>query len=130
MSARSVARGWACLVAAVLWTANALAANPVQLENAKPGTAAWQLTSPAQYREIEGYASLTSVNRGGTISLFVNTIAPTYTIEIYRMGWYGGLGGRQLLAPSRAQDPAADPGTRHPGHDRVQLDRPVRRHDP
>ena len=99
MSARSVARGWACLVAAVLWTANALAANPVQLENAKPGTAAWQLTSPAQYREIEGYASLTSVNRGGTISLFVNTIAPTYTIEIYRMGWYGGLGGRQVLGP-------------------------------
>jgi fibronectin type 3 domain-containing protein len=92
-------RAWACLVVCFVWTANALAANPVQTENAKPGTASWQLTSPAQFREIEGYASLTSVNRGGTISLFVNTIAPTYTIEIYRMGWYGGLGGRQVLGP-------------------------------
>jgi hypothetical protein len=113
MSARSVARGWACFVAALLWAANALAANPVQLENAKAGTADWQLTSPAQYREIEGYASLTSVNRGGTISLFVNTIAPTYTIDIYRVGWYGGLGGRQVLGPitrtgTQQQIPAPD----------------------
>lgn len=49
--------------------------------------------------EIEGYASLTSVNRGGQIDLFVNTSDPTYTIDIYRMGWYGGLGARKVAGP-------------------------------
>ncbi len=38
----------------------------------------------------------TSVNRGNQISFFVNTTDPSYTIEIFRMGWYGGLGGRRM----------------------------------
>src|SRR4051812_21459260 len=73
------------------------ASNPVQIENAKPGTAAWRLSTPAWASgAIEGYASLTSVNRGGQISFFVNTADPSYTIEFYRLGYYGGLGGRLL----------------------------------
>ncbi|AUT02716.1 hypothetical protein CLI64_21230 [Nostoc sp. CENA543] len=72
--------------------------NPIIIENQKVGTTAWQLTNPATRREIEGYASLTSVNRGDTIKLFVNTKEPNYTIEIFRMGWYGGAGGRQMAA--------------------------------
>ena len=36
------------------------AANPIQIENANPGTSGWQLSNPAVNREIEGYASLTS----------------------------------------------------------------------
>ena len=68
----------------------ASASTPIELENARTGSATWQLTNPAEYGEIEGYASLTSVNRGKAIKLFVNTQEPFYTIEIYRMGWYGG----------------------------------------
>jgi hypothetical protein len=94
----------------------ARAANAVTQENAKPGTSAWRLTNPATAREIEGYASLTSVNRGGQISLFVNTAATGYTIEIYRTGWYGGLGGRLVMGPiqrtATAQPmPTPDPST-------------------
>lgn len=70
--------------------------NPIVIENIKPGTTDWQLRNPARNQEIEGYASLTSVNRGGEIKLFVNTKDPGYTIEIYRMGWYHGKGGRQI----------------------------------
>ncbi|BAZ42139.1 Ig domain protein group 1 domain protein [Calothrix sp. NIES-4101] len=70
--------------------------NPIIIENIKPGTKDWQLTNPARNREIEGYASLTSVNRGDKIKLFVNTKDPGYTIEMYRMGWYQGQGGRQI----------------------------------
>ncbi|MGH7233039.1 MAG: N,N-dimethylformamidase beta subunit family domain-containing protein [Nitrospiraceae bacterium] len=70
------------------------AATPVQIENERPGTTAWQLSNPADSLEIEGYASLTSVNRGGQISFFVNTSDPGFTIDIYRMGWYGGDGAR------------------------------------
>src|SRR5918912_3318205 len=72
------------------------ASNPIQLENLKAGTTEWQLTNPAQAREIEGYASLTSVNRGGQISLFVNTASASFTIEIFRIGWYGSLGARRM----------------------------------
>lgn len=74
------------------------ASNPIQIENAKAGTTDWKITNLAFHREIEGYASLTSVNRGGQISLFVNTGAPSYTLEIFRMGWYGGTGGRRMTA--------------------------------
>src|SRR5581483_10069140 len=75
------------------------AANVVQTENAKAGTPGWQITNLATNHEIEGYASLTSVNRGGQISFFVNTADPTYMLEIYRMGWYGGVGARRVLGP-------------------------------
>ncbi|OUL23101.1 hypothetical protein BV378_24380 [Nostoc sp. RF31YmG] len=71
--------------------------NPITIENQKIGTTDWQLTNPARNQEIEGYASLTSVNRGEQINLFVNTKEPSYTIAIFRMGWYGGAGGRQIL---------------------------------
>lgn len=71
------------------------AANPIQIENAKPGSADWQLFREAN-GEIEGFASATSVNQGESISFYVNTSDANYTIDIYRMGWYGGLGARRV----------------------------------
>src|SRR5580700_4887247 len=71
--------------------------NPIQLENQNSGTTSWKLSNVALNREIEGYASETSVNAGEEISFFVN--APTdsqYTIAIYRLGYYQGLGARQM----------------------------------
>ena len=88
----------AIFAALLLVTANARAQNTVQLENAKPGTPNWQLTNPATNHEIEGYASLASVNRGDQISFFVNTADPTFTLEIFRTGWYGGAGARLMAA--------------------------------
>src|SRR6266700_5651057 len=73
--------------------------NRIQKENLQPGTTAWQLTNPADNRQIEGYASLTSVPVGGNIDLFVNTADATYSLTIYRMGWYEGAGGRRVLGP-------------------------------
>lgn len=43
---------------------------------------------------INGYAGQTSINRGEAITLHVSTLQPRYTIEIYRMGYYGGTGAR------------------------------------
>ena len=88
----------------------------IALENQKPGTMNWLLTSPAQNREIEGYASLTSVNRGGQINLLVNTTNLTYLLEVFRIGWYGGTGARELLGPATNSGciqpmPARDPDT-------------------
>jgi hypothetical protein len=67
-------------------------------ENARPGTSEWRLTDEAKNREIEGYASATSINRGESIDFFVSTGDAMYRLDIFRMGWYGGLGGRRMLA--------------------------------
>ena len=75
------------------------ALNPIIVENALPGEESWKLDDPAMQREIEGYASATSINVGESINLFVSTAAPSYTIHIYRMGYYGGLGAR-LMTPN------------------------------
>lgn len=73
--------------------------SPVAHENARPGTRDWRLADPAIGREIEGYGSRPSVNVGEAIDLFVNTTAATYSIEVFRLGWYGGQGGRSVLPP-------------------------------
>jgi hypothetical protein len=90
--------------------------NPVRTENTKPGTTAWRLVNPAVNGEIEGYASLTSVNRGGTIDIFVSTGDPSFGVNIYRVGWYGGAGAREVYARTgmpgtRQAAPVHDPAT-------------------
>ena len=86
------------------------------VENQKPGTPDWELTDPALSREIEGYASKTSVNGGEPIELFVHTTAARYSIDVFRTGWYGGAGARRVAGPidrtGVAQEvPAPDPAT-------------------
>ena len=91
-----------CLAACLLclwWPTGAHASTPIEVENARAGSSAWQLSNPAEYGEVEGYASLTSVNRGKAIELFVNTRDSSYTIDVYRMGWYGGAGARLVIGP-------------------------------
>lgn len=80
------------------------ASNPIVLENQQPGTTAWQIDTDssstpllASHHEIEGYASATSVNSGSQISFMVNVSKnASYTMDIYRMGYYGGTGGRLM----------------------------------
>ncbi|MBI1764947.1 MAG: hypothetical protein HYR56_26350 [Acidobacteria bacterium] len=76
--------------------ASAVADNPITLENNKPGTTEWELDDWSGHNVIEGYASKDSVPRGGSISFYVNTTASKYTIEIFRLGWYNGAGGRRM----------------------------------
>jgi hypothetical protein len=90
--------------------------NTIVLENMKPGDPSWAIPNPAENREIEGYPSATSVNRGETISFFVNTADPSFTIQIFRMGWYGGAGARSVaaavtLSGTRQVTPSPDPST-------------------
>ncbi|MDB5885614.1 MAG: hypothetical protein JWR74_1785, partial [Polaromonas sp.] len=89
--------------------------NVIQAENAKPGTPDWEITAPSSTPTVEGYASHTSVNRGETIRFFVSSSAPTYTLAIYRMGWYGGAGARLMssvtLPGSKQPTPVPDPAT-------------------
>jgi hypothetical protein len=87
------------VVVSVMHSPSMAGLNDIQRENARPGTNDWPLANPAMNREIEGYASRTSINRGERISLFVHTSDPSYRVEIYRMGWYGGAGARLVSGP-------------------------------
>ena len=94
----------------------ARASSPLIAENNLTGAEDWRLTRPASGREIEGYASVCSAPRGQTIELYVNTAAPSYTVQIFRMGWYGGRGARRVFGPVSARGsaqpvPIPDPET-------------------
>ena len=76
----------------------------IRRENEKPGTRDWMLTNtrvdPANQVNcpwIEGYCSRTSVRSGEKISFFVSTNpVSAFTLDIYRIGYYGGTGGRHV----------------------------------
>jgi hypothetical protein len=84
-------------------------ANPVQRENLQSGTTDWLLTSIEpiavnvrddryrRQRAIEGYVSHTSIRAGQTLTAYVSTNpASSYRVAIYRLGYYGGKGGRLM----------------------------------
>jgi hypothetical protein len=80
----------------------AACANPVACENAKPGSApsTWQV-SGAGDTTIQGYATSMSVNKGDTVRFKIKTTASNYHIDIYRLGYYQGLGARLQAAGIR-----------------------------
>jgi hypothetical protein len=89
----------AVLAAAVSGSAHAatIGRNPVAAENALPGTSAWN-TVQAAFRSIEGYTSEVSVAPGDTIHFHVQTEPlARYRIDLYRLGWYQGLGARLII---------------------------------
>ncbi len=62
-------------------------------ENLLPGSTAWMLfrRDPAR---LEAFASAAGVAVGETIQFYVSTPAPQFRVDVYRLGWYGGPGGR------------------------------------
>lgn len=53
-------------------------------------TDGWLLSAPGY--ETVGYASATSAAPGDEVSLYVSSGAASWWADVYRMGWYGGLG--------------------------------------
>jgi hypothetical protein len=83
--------------------------NVISRENANRGTFDWILTkvvrednepySRGWHRRklIEGFVSTTSASAGDTVDIYVSTEpADKYRLDIYRMGYYGGRGGRLM----------------------------------
>jgi hypothetical protein len=69
----------------------------IAAENALPGTKDWVITNPALQHEIEGYVGEPSFAPGATVRVQVSTNPPAgYSWRVFRSGWYGGLGGREV----------------------------------
>ncbi|MET4901737.1 DUF4082 domain-containing protein, partial [Paenarthrobacter sp. CC6] len=106
-----LAYGWRVLVAITMVAAllplsstAAVAAGPcdpvvnaVVCENSKPGSppSEWDISGPGD-DSIQGFSTDISVNAGQPIRFKIDTTAPSYTIAIYRTGWYGGNGARKI----------------------------------
>jgi len=71
-------------------------------ENARPGSLDWVIhpsagpTPPSYPAAIEGYLDQVSYAVGDKLTLFVSTSAPHFRADVYRIGYYGGAGGRRV----------------------------------
>src|SRR5215831_5976464 len=73
--------------------------NPVACENTLPGNPStdWDVAGSGD-ASIQGFATDISVNVGGAISFKIDTTASSYTIGIFRMGYYQGNGARKVAS--------------------------------
>jgi hypothetical protein len=86
--------------------------NPIVVENQQPGSPAseWDIadTGDGTFKmgdpDIQGFATNISANLGETISFKIklNTQPIPYRIDIYRLGYYGGLGARKVATVNPA----------------------------
>lgn len=76
-------------------------ANPIVCENQKTGNpeSEWDI-SGAGDSTIQGFATDISVDQGQTVSFKIRTNSSNYILDIYRMGYYGGMGARKIATVS------------------------------
>jgi hypothetical protein len=75
-------------------------ANQIVTENAVTGTpdTTWDIGVGGGSTNIEGFATDISVNHGQTVNFKINTNSSNYRIDIYRLGYYQGLGARKVAS--------------------------------
>ncbi|HZU42190.1 MAG TPA: N,N-dimethylformamidase beta subunit family domain-containing protein, partial [Terriglobales bacterium] len=76
------------------------AVNRIVTENERPGTGDWN-SGTFNIDRIAGFTSRVSVTTNDTLAFYVSASSAQFEIQIYRMGWYKGAGGR-LVASSGA----------------------------
>jgi hypothetical protein len=75
--------------------------NVIARENAQLGTRKWEIPVSRQAStQIQAYAGATSVTSGDKLTFYVSTATDSarFSVEIYRLGWYGGDGGRLMTS--------------------------------
>ncbi len=90
--------GWSFTTAAAQAACTA-PANAIVAENCLPGNPStdWDVSGVGD-TTILGFTTQISVNKGSAISFKVNTSATNYRLDIYRVGYYGGMGARKVAS--------------------------------
>jgi hypothetical protein len=92
-----VLKALSCLVLfLLLFSFTSSSQNPIVTENALPGNpiSEWGVPNFRDNR-IAGFATKMSLNRGQTVRFKINVqSAASFTLKIYRLGYYGGNGAR------------------------------------
>ena len=89
--------------------------NWIAAENLHPGTSGWRIAHAGPPRAIQGWADHASAAAGERVRLYVSTTARRFRVEAYRMGWYGGRGGRLVWRSRPLPGRRQPPPTRTPG---------------
>lgn len=92
----------------------------VRAENARPGTTAWAIEGHAVQGVLEGFADRVSAAAGETVTLYVSSKDPSFTVEAYRMGWYQGKGGRLVWSSPSVPGHQQPPPSFTPGVNTVE----------
>ncbi len=71
--------------------------NEIVCENSRPGSpeSEWDISGFGDWT-IQGFSTEMSVAAGETVDFKIDTDAPAYRVDIYRLGWYGGDGARKV----------------------------------
>ena len=79
--------------------------NSIVVENGLTGSpqSEWDIQGAGD-PTLQGFATDISVNSGSIVSFKIKTSAPGFVIDIYRLGYYQGLGARKVatVTPSAA----------------------------
>lgn len=90
----------------------------ISAENANPGTTDWYIPDDrSMWSRIEGYSDAVSIDMGESVTLRVSTRAPYWQVSAYRIGWYGGTGGRRIWRST------AQPGVNQPAPKQIAATR-------
>ena len=88
-----------CVLVILLLSNVSSGINPIVAENALPGnpSSEWDISGAGDIT-IQGFASPLSVNTGGSIDFRIDVqgAATSYTVKIYRLGYYNGDGARLI----------------------------------
>ncbi len=84
--------------------------NPIVCENQKAGdpSSVWDVTGSGD-PAIQGFATDISVAPGQIQSFKIDTTSNNYTIDIYRMGYYNGMGARKVASVTPLVAPQNQP---------------------
>src|ERR1700743_2782384 len=75
-------------------TDDGVQASWVVRENALPGSSEWRVTGGPATGVVAGFAARAEPALGQPVRLFVSTSARSFHVEAFRVGYYGGAGGR------------------------------------
>lgn len=99
--------------------------SPIAEENLKPGDTGWRIALSAGER-VGAYADATSFLPGELVTIRAAAITPMpATWALWRMGYYGGAGGRQILSGGPVWLPPMKPPILDVGTGAVEADWPV-----
>jgi len=73
--------------------------NPIVCENTQTGSPSseWDV-SGAGDSTLQGFATDISANKGDTVHFKVSTTASRFNIDVYRLGYYNGMGARKVAS--------------------------------
>jgi hypothetical protein len=92
--------------------------NAIVQENGRPGDASWNVpkTMWAPQQQLALWASPYEAHAGDTVQIHVHATNGPVAVTVYRLGWYGGIGGRLLLSQANvAAGPQAPCSAPFPG---------------